>query len=207
MDVTATTFLLTVTEHVADLSPAVAVMVAVPSLMAVTRPDASTVATEVFVLLHVTVLSVALSGLTVATSVSLSPSFRDKDVLFSAMDVTATTFLLTVTEHVADLSPAFAVMVAVPSLMAVTRPDASTVATEVFVLLHVTVLSVALSGLTVATSVSLSPSFRDKDVLFSAIDVTETTKGFTCTLQVAVLSPAWAVMSAAPSFRAVTSPC
>ena len=207
MDVTATTFLLTVTEHVADLSPAVAVMVAVPSLMAVTRPDASTVAMEVFVLLHVTVLSVALSGLTVATSVSLSPSFRDKDVLFSAMDVTATTFLLTVTEHVADLSPAVAVMVAVPSLMAVTRPDASTVAMEVFVLLHVTVLSVALSGLTVATSVSLSPSFKDKDVLFSAIDVTGTTKGFTCTLQVAVLSPAWAVMSAAPSFRAVTSPC
>ena len=182
-------------------------MVAVPSLMAVTRPDASTVATEVFVLLHVTVLSVALSGLTVATSVSLSPSFRDKDVLFSAMDVTATTFLLTVTEHVADLSPALAVMAAVPSAMAVTRPDASTVAMEVFELLHVTVLSVALSGLTVATSVSLSPSFRDKDVLFSAIDVTGTTKGFTCTLQVAVLSPAWAVMSAAPSFRAVTSPC
>jgi len=176
-DVTATTFLLTVTAQVAVLSPAAAVMVAEPSATAVTIPEDDTVATEGFELLHVTVLSVALSGLTVATSVSLSPSVKDSALLFNVTDVTATTFLLTVTAQVAVLSPAAAVMVAEPSATAVTIPEDDTVATEGLELLHVTLLSVALSGLTVTTSVSLSPSFKDKDVLFSLMDVTCTDAG------------------------------
>ena len=44
----------------------------------------------------------------------------------------------------------FAVMVALPYFLALTRPFLSTVATEVSLLVQVTVLSVAVSGLTVA---------------------------------------------------------
>ena len=61
MDVTGITFLLTVTWQVADLLPAVEVIVAVPSATAVTVPF-DTVATEVFELDHVTVLFVAFAG-------------------------------------------------------------------------------------------------------------------------------------------------
>ena len=59
--VSGTTFLLTVTWQVADLPPAVAVMVAVPSATAETVPF-DTVATEVFELDQVTVLLVAFEG-------------------------------------------------------------------------------------------------------------------------------------------------
>ena len=58
----------------------------------------------------------------------------------------------TVTLQVAVLSPAFAVIVASPSATAVTLPVASTVATAGLSLVQVTVLSVALSGATVAFS-------------------------------------------------------
>ena len=78
----------------------------------------------------------------------------------------------TVTSHVARFSPAFAVMTAAPSLTAVTLPSLSTVATVSSELLQVTVLSVASSGLTVATSVSLSPSESINSFLFSEIEVT-----------------------------------
>ena len=53
----------------------VAVMKAVPAATAVTTPF-STVATFVSLLSHATVLSVALSGATVAVSVSVSPTVR-----------------------------------------------------------------------------------------------------------------------------------
>ena len=72
MDVTGITFLLTVTWQVADLLPAVAVIVAVPSATAVTVPF-DTVATEVFELDHVTVLFVAFEGCTVAVKVPVFP--------------------------------------------------------------------------------------------------------------------------------------
>ena len=54
--------------------------------------------------------------------------------------------------QVAVLSPAFAVMVALPTLIAFTIPF-STVATDGMDELHVTALSVASDGLTVAVSV------------------------------------------------------
>ena len=59
----------TVTVQVAVLlepSAVVAVMVAVPLDTAVTKPVLLTVATDVLLLLHVTLLSVALLGVTVA---------------------------------------------------------------------------------------------------------------------------------------------
>lgn len=71
-------FCFTVTEQLASTPfEAVAVMVAVPSETAVTAPFSSTVATEVFDELQVTDLSVALSGLTVAVRVNVSPMLSD----------------------------------------------------------------------------------------------------------------------------------
>ena len=163
-------------------------MVAVPSLTAVTLPLASTVAIAVLELVQVTVLSVASSGFTVATRVSDSPSLSSRLVLFSVTSVTAMTFLLTVTEHVADFSPTLAVMVAEPSLTAVTLPLLSTVAIAVLELDQVTVLSVASSGLTVAVSVSDSPSVSVSSVLFNVTSVTVTVAaGFAACSTVKVL--------------------
>jgi hypothetical protein len=75
MFVIGITFLLTVTWQVADLPPAVAVIVDVPSATAVTVPP-WTVATELFELDQVTVLSVAFAGLTVAVREPVAPTFR-----------------------------------------------------------------------------------------------------------------------------------
>ena len=63
----------TVTAQVAERfvpSEVVAVMVAVPSAMAVTTPVLLTIATLVLLLVHVTLLMVALAGVTVAVSVA-----------------------------------------------------------------------------------------------------------------------------------------
>ena len=66
-------------------------MVAVPTATGVTTPELSTVATAVSEDAHVTVLSVALSGATVAVRVSaLPPGVRLRVVLSSVTPVTAT---------------------------------------------------------------------------------------------------------------------
>ena len=109
----------------------------------------------------------------------------------------------TVIAQVAVLSPALAVMVAVPTFFAVTRP-LDTVATVASVVLQVMVLSVASLGLTVAVSVTVSPAFKEADVLFKVTLVTGVAT--TVIVQVAVLSPALAVMVAVPTFFAVTTP-
>ena len=62
----------------------------------------------------------------------------------------------TVTVQVAVLSPAFAVMVAVPGATAVTLPVLSTVATDYLLEVHTTV-SVVSVGSTVAIRVSVLP--------------------------------------------------
>ena len=170
MDVTSTKFFSTVTLHVTVLSPAFAVMVAVPSLTAVTLPS-FTVATASLEEVHVAALSVALSGLMVAVMVAVSPSFNSSEVWSRVIEVTATNFALTFTSQTAVLPPAFAVMVAEPSFTAVTTPS-FTVATAVLEELQVTVLSVALLGLTVALMLDVSPSSRVRDVGFTEIDAT-----------------------------------
>ena len=68
MEVTATTGFLTDIEQVAVLPPHVALTVAVPSALAVTRPVGVTDATDAFDDDQVMLLSVALEGLTVAVS-------------------------------------------------------------------------------------------------------------------------------------------
>ena len=120
------------------------------------RLSVKTVTTDLSELVHVTDLSVALLGKTVAVSVSLSPISKVKDVLLSDTEVTSITsgagsLTVTVQDAVLPLC-ASAVIVVVPSDLAVTFPSL-TAATEEFVLDHVMLLSVALLGETVTTSV------------------------------------------------------
>ena len=110
---------MTVIWHVAVLLPALAVMVAVPTFFAVTTPF-ETVAIVSSEELQVTVLSVASSGFTVAVRVTVSPALSDAVVLSRVTEVTSVG--TTVISHVAVLSPALAVMVAVPTFFAVTTP-------------------------------------------------------------------------------------
>ena len=213
MEVTLTTFLFTVTVHVADLTPAFAVMVAVPSLIPFMVP-LLTVAIDALDEVQVTLLSVASSGLTVAVIVWLSPSVRVIEVALRVMDETSMVLASTVTLHVADLSPALAVIVAVPSLIPVMVP-LLTLAIEASEDVQVTLLSVALSGLTVAVMVVLAPTLMVNELLLNVIDVTATSflsspvpelLALTVTLQVAVLVPTMAVMVQVPGVLAVTTP-
>ena len=174
-EVTATVAFVTFTVQVAVFSPAFAVMVAVPAFTAVTFPS-FTVATDVFEELHVTVLSVASSGFTVAVSVASSPSVNSSVVLSSVTEVTATNGFSTVTEQVADFPPAWAVMVALPAWTALRRPPL-TVTTPSSDDFQVTVLSVALPGLTVAVSVCVSPSLSVRDVAFKLTETTGIVSG------------------------------
>jgi len=133
----------------------VAVMVVVPLALAVTLPLASTDAIAELLLLQDTFLFVALVGLRVAESCSVCLGARVVVLRFKVTLETETfalvTDTLTVTFFVRSASEA-AVIVAVPSALAVNFPFASTLATLVLLLPHTIFLFVALSGLTVAVS-------------------------------------------------------
>ena len=77
-------------------SAVVTVMVAVPAPAAVTLPSASTVATLVLSLLHVTFLLVASLGVMVALRITVPPTVRLALVLFSVTPVTETVAAVTV---------------------------------------------------------------------------------------------------------------
>ena len=193
---------LTVTLQVAVLSPQVAVMVASPTATAVTLPSVPTVAIAASEVDQVTVLSVTSSGRTVAVNFSLAPMVRVSSVLSRVM--LSASIGLTVTLQVADLSPQVAVMVASPIETAVTLPSLSTVAIDASEVDQVTVLSVTSSGRTVALSFSVSPIVRLNSVLSKVM--LSASIGLTVTLQVADLSPHFAVMVASPTATAVTLP-
>jgi hypothetical protein len=95
------------------------VIVAVPIVLAVTKPEDDTVATEVLLDVQVTVLLVAFEGVTVATRVSVNPSCIVRDVLFRLTPCTGT---FTVIEHDAVFPPSsvLTVMVADPPATALT---------------------------------------------------------------------------------------
>ena len=164
--VTGTVDVLTVIadEAVKPPSAVVAVMVAVPLPWAVTIPLVLTVATVASLVLQLTLLLVALLGVTVAVRVPVPPGARDKLVGVTLTPVTATTRVETVTSLLAVKPPSdvVAVMVAVPSPCAVTTPLELTVATVASLVLQLTLLLVALLGVTVAESVPVSPVFSDK---------------------------------------------
>jgi hypothetical protein len=179
--VTATVplLLVTVTEQVAVLLPSkvVTVIVALPAETALTVPP-DTVATDVLLLLHDTFLFVALEGETVALSVWLPPTVKDKLVVLRLTPVTATVLLppVTVTEQVAVLLPSVVVTVtvAVPVDIPTTAPVEDTEATAVLLLVHNTTLFVASAGVTVAIKVSEAPTARDSEFLFKLTSLTET---------------------------------
>lgn len=99
----------------------------------------------------------AFEGSTVAVSVEVAPTVRASVLLDILMSVTGTR---TVTVQVAFWPPdVVAVIVAVPGPTAVTLPP-ETVAIEAFEVVHVTVLLVALDGVTVAVSVEEPPTLR-----------------------------------------------
>ena len=92
--------MLTVTAHEAvRLVPScvVAMMTQVPLPTAVTRPLALTVATPLLVLSHITLLSVALLGLTVAFSWAVCPASVKERLFWSNVMLCAGTGRLTVT--------------------------------------------------------------------------------------------------------------
>lgn len=96
----------TVTTHVAvyDPSAVVAVIVAVPALTPVTVPSDATAATVASLEANVTVVVVALVGVTVATNLSVALTAKLSVVLFSATPVTATGEVI-LTIHSLGISP------------------------------------------------------------------------------------------------------
>ena len=132
----------------------VALIVTVPEAFAVTKPDELTVATAGLPDTHVTFLLVAFDGVTVAVSWKLLPGAMVLDDSSNVIPVTETIEDVTVTAQVACLFPSTVatVMVAVPALLAVTKPDELTDATFALFDVHVTFLLVAFDGVTVAVS-------------------------------------------------------
>ena len=94
-------------------------------------------------------------------------------------------------------------MVAEPTQTPVTTPELETVATVCSLLVQVTVLSVALEGKTVAVNVVVAPTMMLASVLSTDIPVTGM---MTFNSQVALLSPAVAVIALVPSETATTWP-
>ncbi len=166
----------TVTTHSAEQVPDLAVIVALPDLRAVILPF-DTEATAPSEDVQTTVLSVASSGLIVAVRVSVSPTCIDKLVLSNETDVTAMIFAETLTVQVADLPPALAVIVAVPSLRAVTVPE-FTLPTEAFDEAQITPSYSASFGRTVATRENDSPSTISIVAVFNDTDDTSTCVSF-----------------------------
>jgi hypothetical protein len=211
----ADTGISTVTVQVAVLlepSAVVAVIVTMPPDTAVTRPVLLTVATDVLLLLHVTLLLVALLGVTVADSCRVWPLLVNvADVWLRVMPV-AGTGMFTVTVQVVVLfepSAVVAVIVTMPPDTAVTRPVLLTVAMEVSLLVHVTLLLVALLGETVADNCRVWPLLVNVADDWLRVMPVAGTGMFTVTVQVAVLlepSAVVAVMVALPLATAITKP-
>ena len=141
---TATTS--TVTSAVPVASPALAVIVALPSPAAVTSPEPSTVATASSPDSHEnSAASTACPFASNAAAVNRSVSPTAASVAsFGATD-TESGDCATVTSAVPVASPALAVIVALPSATAVTSPEPSTVATCGLSLAQATDMSVSTS--------------------------------------------------------------
>jgi hypothetical protein len=193
------TVTVTVQGTVKPPSTVVTVINAVPEDTAVTvpfNPLADTVAIEGALLLHDTLLLVALDGVMVAVKVSELPIVIVVDDLFKVTPVTATLPPpppVTVTVQVAVLWPSTVVTVitALPADTALTKPLWDTVATAALPLLHITFLFVALDGAMMAVKVSELPTVIVVEVLFRDTPVTATAllPLETLTAQVAVFPP------------------
>ena len=116
----------------------------------VTTPNEFTFATDVFAEDHDTVLLVELDGTIVAVNCLVEPVFIVVNIGVIVTDVTGTVMI---NVHVATRLPlvVVALITALPAETAVTTPDELTIAL-LELELHVTVLSVALDGITVAVN-------------------------------------------------------
>ena len=92
------------------------------------------------------------------------------------MEFTCTPCGTTVTTHTAVTPPATAVIMAVPSLRATTKPS-FIVATDGSEDSHLTSGKVASAGSTVADSISIPPTLSVTDVLLRVTDSTSTSGG------------------------------
>ena len=148
--------LVTLTVHDAVLLPSDVVTVtdAVPAALAVTTPLLETVATDVLLDDHETLVFVALEGETVAVRVPELPATRLIVDRFKETPVTEIVAAVTETVQVAVFAPSVVVQVIVaePAALAVTVPSEVTEATEELLDDQLTLLFVALDGLIVATS-------------------------------------------------------
>ena len=146
---------------VALADPDVAVMVAVPSMTAVTRPSAETVATEASDVVHVTVgfeITVPPASLPVATREAVSPIDVKLRLVGDRVSDIATWLMVAVAVPLTD--PDVAVIVAIPLPTAVTSPSAETVAIDASDVAQVTSASeitVPPASVTVAARVAVSP--------------------------------------------------
>jgi hypothetical protein len=199
---------LTVAVAVPPTEPDVAVIVAVPLVIAVTSPADDTVAVDELDVVHVTVapeMALSFASFTVAVSWVVSPSdvklstVSDNSMLAAAW--------ATVTAAVASTEPEVAVIVADPLATAVTRPADETVATDEFDAAHVTVgfeMTVPPASLTVGVSVAVSPS--DEKLRLVGARVRDAATWVTVAVAVALAEPDVAVIVAVPSATAVTRP-
>ena len=154
---------MTVTEEVALSEPEVMVTVAVPLATAVTSPADETVATAVFVDDQVTAgpdITVPPASLTVAVKLAVL-AIDDKASELGATSRVAPT-CETVTAAIALAASDVAVIVAVPLLIAVTKPDDEMVATDASEEDHVTGASVTITPPMVTVAEICCVSERDE---------------------------------------------
>ena len=163
-----------------ELSCAFAVIVVSPLDNAVIVPSELIFATSGLLLDQLIFLLVALDGNTSAVIVLVAPfniskSLSLKTILFTNIS-SEVLLLVTCTKHSSCLllfSFADTVIVANPSLCAVTFPFSSTLATLGSLLTQFTDLFVALLGFTVACNTSDSPALRDSSFLSKITFLTE----------------------------------
>src|SRR5438094_134966 len=132
--------LVTEIDDVPLLPSLVAVIVAEPGVTAVTRPLPFTVATDVLLLDQETARpesAAPFASCGVAASWTVSPVWTV--AVAGVTSTEATAMLVTVTDDVPLLPSLVAVIVADPATAPATRPVRLTVATEVLLLVHVTV--------------------------------------------------------------------
>ena len=135
-----TGMLVTEIDDVPLLPSLVAVIVAEPGVTAVTRPLPFTVATDVLLLDQETARpesAAPFASYGVAASWTVSPVWTV--AVAGVTSTEATAMLVTVTDDVPLLPSLVAVIVADPATAPATRPVRLTVATEVLLLVHVTV--------------------------------------------------------------------
>jgi hypothetical protein len=204
----ATGTAVTVTVAVAERPSLVAVMVALPVAFAVTTPVFETVATLVLLLDQATVRPVSvllLASRSVAVSACVAPT-----VILGAVGETLTletATAVTVIATVVDLPPLAAVIVALPAVTAVTIPALETVATELLLLVQVTVRPAKVllrESRTVAINDCVAPT-----VILAEVGETvtlATVAAVTVIVEVPELPSLDAVIVAVPALIAVTTP-